>query len=445
MHEAVNLTEIALVVLAALAGGLVLARLKQPPILGYILAGIFLGPSGLALIDSREQVSSLAELGVLMLLFVIGMELSLRTFKKVWLVATLCALCQIAVALAVTFMLSKVFAWSWGLSMLLGFVVALSSTAAVVKMLESIDELKTEMGQLTIGVLIAQDLAIVPMILILRNMDSQLFDMGLILKIGGSMGLIAWLITYLSRREMVRLPFIQVISDNKDLKPLVSLTFCFAAAAVSGLIGLSAAYGAFLAGLFLGNTHERLSMLNATKPIQSTLLMIFFLSIGMLLDTNFIWDHLSTVLILLFIITVGKTALNVLILYLLRLSISQAFTIGVILAQLGEFAFLLATVGYETKIINDYGERLIISLTVLSLAFSPVWLTIARRFQALTDTTHSFNQMWKMIVDHEAARWRRLYRGTVKRLHPVQSLERPAEDEESSEPDKEPTDKKASK
>lgn len=434
MHGAVNLTEIALVVVVALAGGLVLARFKQPPILGYILAGIFLGPSGLALIDSREQVGALAELGVLMLLFVIGMELSLRTFKKVWLVATLCALSQIAVGLAVTFMLSKLFAWSWGLSMLLGFVVALSSTAAVVNMLESIDELKTDLGQLTIGVLIAQDLAIVPMILILRNIDAQLFDPGLITKLVGSIALIVVLIGYLSRRDMVRLPLAKIVAGNKDLTPLVSLTFCFAAAAASGLVGLSAAYGAFLAGLFLGNTHERLALINATKPIQSTLLMIFFLSIGMLLDAKFIWDHLSTVLILLFIITVGKTALNVLILYVLRLGLSQAFTIGVILAQLGEFAFLLATVGYETKIINDYGEKLIISLTVLSLSFSPIWLTIARRFQKVTDKPDSFKQIITAIYGDGTGGLSNLIAGIRKRLHPMRSLERqrPEQEEENS-------------
>ena len=429
MHESVNLTEIALVVVVALAGGLVLARFKQPAILGYILAGIFLGPSGLALIDSREQVAALAELGILMLLFVIGMELSLRTFKKVWLVATLCAVSQIAVGLGVTFMLSKIFAWSWGLSMLLGFVVALSSTAAVVNMLESIDELKTDLGQLTIGVLIAQDLAIVPMILILRNIDAQLFDPSLIAKLSGSIALIVILIAYLSRRDMVRLPLAQIVAGNKDLTPLVSLTFCFAAAAISGLVGLSAAYGAFLAGLILGNTHERLAMINATKPIQSTLMMIFFLSIGMLLDAKFIWEHLGTVVVLLFIITVGKTALNVLILYVLRLALSQAFTIGVILAQLGEFAFLLATVGYETDIINDYGEKLIISLTVLSLSFSPIWLSIARRFQKVTDKQESFWQVMSTVYTGKDGN-SKLFDGIKSRLRPMQSLERQKNDEQ---------------
>lgn len=386
MHTETQLTEVTLVVVAALAGGLVFARLKQPPILGYILAGIFLGPSGLALVESREQVSLLAELGVLLLLFVVGMELNLRTFKKVWIITTLCTALQIATGLAITFGLSGLFGWSLSMSLLFGFVFSLSSTAVVVKMLESIGEMKTDTGQLAIGVLIAQDLAIVPMILILRNLGKSIYDPGLVVKIIISVGLIVIFISYLSQRQRVRLPLTQIISGEKDLTPLASLTFCFATAAISGLIGLTAAYGAFLAGLVLGNTHERLLMLETTKPIQSILMMAFFLSIGLLLDIGFIWEHLGKVMFLLFVITICKTALNIGILHLLRLPWSQSFLIGVILAQLGEFAFLLAKVGSDTQIIDEYGSKLIIALTVLSLAFSPIWLTTARRLKAMADS-----------------------------------------------------------
>lgn len=385
MHENINLTEIALVVVAALAGGITLSRLRQPAILGYILSGIILGPSGFALIHSRDQVGVLAELGVLLLLFVVGMELSLRTFKKVWGIATLCTILQILLSITITVTLSNMFSWSLGLSLLLGFVASVSSTAVVVKMLESLGELKSETGQLTIGILIAQDLAIVPMILILRNYGESWFNPMLFVKVLGSIGMIVALINYLSRRQRVRLPLTQMIAGEKDLTALASMTFCFAAAAVSGLIGLSAPYGAFLAGLVLGNTHERVIMLETIKPVQSILMMAFFLSIGLLLDIEFIWQHLGTVLLLLFVITVGKTALNIGILRVLHLPWSQAFLVGVVLAQLGEFAFLMATISNETHIINEFGERLIIGLTVLSLAFSPLWLASAKRLRDLAD------------------------------------------------------------
>jgi CPA2 family monovalent cation:H+ antiporter-2 len=423
MHED-KLTEIAIVVVAALIGGLGLARLKQPPILGYILAGVLLGPSGLAFIQSREQVEVLAELGVLLLLFVIGMELSLRTFKKTWVVATVCTLFQIVVSLGVTMLFSNIFGWSIGLSILLGFVTSLSSTAVVVKMLESIGEIKTDTGQLAIGILIAQDLAIVPMILILRNFGQPWYNPALFIKLAVSVGLIVTLIGYLSRKQRVRLPLTRIIAGEKELAPLASLTFCFAAAAISGLIGLSAAYGAFLAGLVLGNTHERLIMIETTKPIQSILMMAFFLSIGLLLDTDFIWQYRGTVLMILFAITIGKTALNIGILRFLSVPWNQAFLVGVVLAQLGELTFLMTTVAHESEIINDFGEKLIIALTVLSLALSPLWLSLARRFRDLADTNiDGLRSILRFVYGHETSWLGRIYRKIKSQPSAVQNPE----------------------
>jgi CPA2 family monovalent cation:H+ antiporter-2 len=383
MEGAINLTEIAIVVLVALVSGLLLARFKQPPILGYIATGIALGPSGFSVIRSRDQLDVLAELGVLLLLFVVGMELSLRSFKNVWIKATVCAIAQILIGIGVTCSLSYFFHWPLPFALLLGFVVSLSSTAVVVKMMESIGEAKSDLGQLAIGILIAQDLAIVPMILILKNCNTGSFGITLFIKLFLSIGLIVALISYLSRRQRVRLPLTKMIAGEKDLTPLASLTFCFSAAAISGLAGLSAPYGAFLAGLFLGNTHERLIMIESTHPIQSILMMAFFLFIGLLLDVRFILDNLWSVCILLLIITIGKTALNIALLRFCGLSWSKSFLLSAVLAQLGEFSFLMSTVSFEAKIINETGQKLIVGLTVLSLAFSPIWMITARRLKSL--------------------------------------------------------------
>jgi CPA2 family monovalent cation:H+ antiporter-2 len=387
MDERTTLTEIAIVALCALLGGLGFVRFKQPPILGYILTGVLLGPSGLALIQSRQEVNMLAELGVLLLLFVVGMELSLRSFKKVWLSATLCTILQISISLVITFTLASFFKWSFGFALLLGFVISMSSTAMVVKMLDMIQENKSELGQFTIGVLIAQDLALVPMILMVKNHHLPFGDFTIIFKLIGSIGFIVLLIIYLSRRQRVRIPLMQMVSGEKELTPIASLSFCFGAAALAGLVGLSAAYGAFLAGLVLGNTHERLIMIDTIKPVQNILLMVFFLSIGLLLDVSFIIKQWSIILVLLIIITLVKTGMNVVILHALRFPWTQAFIVGAVLAQLGEFAFLLTTVAYENGIVDEYGQEIMVSLTVLSLAFSPFWLATARRLKTMVSTS----------------------------------------------------------
>lgn len=379
MHEGVELTGLALVGLIALAGGLFMARAKQPAIVGYILAGVLLGPSGLRLVQERETVEVLAELGVLMLLFLVGMELSLRGFKAIWKVAVGATILQIVIAVGMMLFFGWLGGWPAPVSVVLGFVVALSSTAVVVKMLEQINILRQPAGQLTIGILIAQDLAVVPMMLtigLFGEEDLKLLDFA---KIVLSVGLLVAFILYLSRRRRLVLPFSAVVGNAPDLQPLAALCFCFGAAAVTGLLGLSPVLGAFLAGLVVGNSTARPVMVRSTMPIQSVLMLVFFLSIGLLIDLNYIWENLGTVLLLLLTVTLIKTLVNIGILRLLREPWPHAFVAGILLAQIGEFSLIISQVAQEKSIINQEAGQLIVAVIAFSLLMSPLWIAIARR------------------------------------------------------------------
>jgi CPA2 family monovalent cation:H+ antiporter-2 len=381
MQNAINITQIALVVLASLGFGLLFERFRQPAVLGYIIAGVLL--SAMNLIADREMVAALAELGVIMLLYLIGLELSLNSFKKIWIVSLSVTIAQIILSLIVIIGLGYLFNLSFGLSFLLACAIALSSTAVAIKMLESIGELRTETGRLAVGVLVAQDIMIVPMILMIRGMGTEGIGISIFLKMAVSLVILAILIWFLSRKEKMSIPFSRLFSGHEDLQPLVGMFFCFGMAAIVGLFGLSAAYGAFLGGLIVGNTSERQSMLHSTKPIQSILMMVFFLSVGLLLDYKFIWHNLGKVMTLLVFITLGKTAFNIFILHLFRQPWPRAFLAGLVLSQMGEFAFLLTTVGLDTNLISAEGAQLVISLATLSLALSPFWLMAARRLHDL--------------------------------------------------------------
>ena len=253
-----GLTNIALVALVAMGCGILMERMRQPAVVGYIFAGILLGPSLLALVTNREQIDVLAELGVLLLLYIIGMELSLRAFRKIWKIAVLTTVMQIGASTGLMLILWKILDWPIGLSVLLGFVIALSSTAVVIKILSDMGELRTRTGSITVGVLIAQDLAVVPMMLIVSTMgawnasiisgEEGVFDWMAIPKILSSIGLLAGLIMYLSRGKKITLPFSRIVAGHEDLKPLVAVVFCFASSSVAGLLGLSAAYGALACG-----------------------------------------------------------------------------------------------------------------------------------------------------------------------------------------------------
>ena len=381
-----EITFIALVIVVALLCGMAMLWLKLPALVGYILAGVVLGPSGFGLVEDRDQINLLAELGVLMLLFLIGMELSLRDFKAVWRIALFGTVFQVGGALVVMLLLSLVFGWSVEVAVLLGFVVALSSTAVVIKLLADIGEKDSAVGRVTIAILIAQDLAVVPMMLILNGMASESgFGFLDLLPIAFSIGFLVLFVRFLDRREPIRLPFGRWIIGDHDLTPLAALAPCFAAATISGLMGLSAAYGAFLAGLFIGASSDRQAIIEATRPIQSVLLMVFFLSIGLLMDLHYIWHNLGAMLVLLLVITLGKTALNVAVLRLLGEPWTRAFLTGVVLGQIGEFSFVLAALGLGNGLIEQDGHRLVVTVIALSLIISPLWVDVARRLHALVE------------------------------------------------------------
>ena len=400
-----ELTFFALVAVVALICGMVLTRLRQPAIVGYIVAGVVLGPTGLALVEDRDQVNVFAELGVLLLMFVIGMELSLRAFKTVLRVALLGALMQIGVGLGVMLLLAQVLGWSIELAVLFGFVVALSSTAVAIKMLEDIGELRSEIGRGAVGILIAQDLAVVPMMLVLNSMATEAgFEAVSIVPIAFAVGFLALFVWYLSRRHKISLPMSRWFTGDHDLTPLAALAFCFAAATVSGLLGLSAAYGAFLAGLLIGNSTDRRAMIRAARPIESVLLMVFFLSIGLLIDLDYIWQHLASVFVLLLVVTVGKTALNAGVLRLLGEPWPRAFLIGVVLGQVGEFSFVLVALGLGNGLIGTEDHRLAVSVIALSLMISPLWLNVARRLHNLAATSiDTVNELFMTLYPDETA------------------------------------------
>ena len=405
MPDAVELTGIAFVAVGALVCGIVVTRLRQPAVIGYIFAGVLLGPSGFAFVANRDQIGVLAELGVLMLLFLIGMELSLRGFARVWRVAIMTTVLQIAISVGVVLILAQLFAWSLALTLLIGFAVSLSSTAVAIKILEDISELRTDSGRTAVGVLIAQDLAVVPMLLVIDGLaDDGAIDLFTAGKIVVAIGFLALLIRFLSGRRRLRLPFSRAIGNNVDLTPLTALAFCFAAAAASGVIGLSPAYGAFLAGLLIGNSTERAAVHNATQPIQSILLMVFFLSIGLLIDLDYIWANLGTVLSLLFVVVVLKSAMNVGVLHLLGEPWQRSFLAGVVLAQIGEFSFVILAAGSAAGIVDGDGYRLFVAIIALNLTLSPLWLNAARRLHTLASrSVPTLGELLEELYGHEAA------------------------------------------
>jgi len=379
MEQTFDLTGLAFVVVAATLCGMAMTRIKQPAIVGYILAGVLLGPSGLGLVSDRAQVGALAELGVLMLLYFIGMELSLRSFRRTWRIGLFSTLIQVGVSIAAMLVVQQVLGWPLSYAILFGFVLALSSTAVAVKMLDDVGELRTRVGRTAISVLIAQDLAVAPMLLIIGGLSGEGFEPSIILKVAVSTGLLIGVTAFFSRRRRISLAPFSLVVGNVDLMPLAAVAWCFGFAALGGVTGLTPAYGAFFAGLLVGNSAERAAVAQVTHPVQSILLMVFFLSIGLLIDLSYLWANLGLVLLLWLFIAVFKTALNVFVLQLMGETAQRAFMTGLSLAQIGEFSFVLAAAALDRGVIDSDLHRLVVAVTVISLVTSPLWMHSVRR------------------------------------------------------------------
>ena len=386
MHVDPNLTAIAIVFSVALLCGLLLMRFKQPAIVGYILAGMILGPSGFGIIEETDAAKTLAELGVLLLLFLIGMELSLRAFKTVYKIAFLVVFIQIVLSVFITSTMGWVMAWTTQQGILLGFVLAVSSTAVTVKVLDDIGELRTQFGRITVGVLIAQDLAVVAMLLIIEALNPNTsFDYSIVWRTAIALAIVAGLIKFLSRRERMRLPLRSAFGVDREVVPIAALAFCGVCATASGLMGLSTAFGGFLAGLVVGNSSERQIVLRGTRPIQSVLLVVFFLSVGLLIDIKFFFEQLGTLLVVFILATVAKGLINIIALRISGQPWEQSVIAGVTLGQIGEFAFVIASVGLTVGAIDTDGYKIAVAVIALSLMLGPVWVALERRLRAAED------------------------------------------------------------
>jgi CPA2 family monovalent cation:H+ antiporter-2 len=202
-------------------------------------------------------------------------------------------------------------------------------------------------------------------------------------KLFAAVALLAGMIALLTGRSRVGVPFASALRGNVEMAAITALAYCFGAALCSALLGLSPAYGAFLAGLWIGNSTARTPLLAAARPIQSVLLMVFFVSIGLLVDISFIWEHMAEVLSILLVVTVLKTIMNVAILRLLKEPWPRAWIVGVSIGQIGEFSFVIMAAGVAAGLVLDTTGRIAVSVIALSLMLSPLWLIFSRRLERL--------------------------------------------------------------
>ncbi|MEQ8537066.1 MAG: cation:proton antiporter [Coleofasciculus sp. D1-CHI-01] len=367
------------VLASAAAGGLLASLCRQPPLLGYIVGGMIVGPAGLGLIKEVIQIETLAQFGVAFLLFALGVEFSLAELKKVQKIALGGGGLQIVLTILVTTLVSLGMGWvtSPAQGVFLGGILSLSSTAVVLKCLMERNETETSHGQVMLGILVVQDLALGLMLAVLPALDQPTDVIGIavglaLLKIGlfaaGAIAVGIWLIPSLLR--------LLARTESREVFLLGVVGLCMGIALLTEQLGLSIEMGAFVAGLMISEVEYADQTLTYVEPLRDVFAALFFAAIGMLIDPIFLWTNLELILGLVLLVSVGKALIITPIVKLFGYPLKTAILAGLGLAQIGEFSFVLASEGQTLGLVPRPVYLLILGTTAVTLIVTPFLLRL---------------------------------------------------------------------
>ena len=360
--------------------GFILKFFRQPHVVAYLIAGIVIGPWGFGLVTDIESISRLGTAGVVLLLFFVGMETDIHKLVENWKLIIFGTLMQILLSVGCVWLLGLWFDWSLARIVLIGFVISLSSTAIVIKLLQDNGMLSSSLGQSALGILLAQDLAIIPMLIIIGLLGAGNIDNVQLVKQGVGTIFAIVLFGFIITRKQVHLPLSKWLKDDRELQLFAALGICFGLATLTAWFELSTALGAFIAGMLVGAAKETLWVHRTLDSFKVLFVALFFVSVGMLLDVSFLISHWQQTAILVMAALVTNIFINAIILKLSKFSWKESLYAGVLLSQIGEFSFVLAAVGYQANIINEYGYQLALCVISLSLLTSPVWIGMSKKW-----------------------------------------------------------------
>jgi monovalent cation:H+ antiporter-2, CPA2 family len=379
-HGMSLVAELLVLLLAAIVIALVSSRLRQPVIVAFMLTGIIIGPYGLGLVNDVHSVEALAEIGVVLLLFTIGLEFSLKRMMEMRKLVLVGGGLQVILTIAAVAGLFLLFGRTRSLSIYFGFLFALSSTAIVLKTYLDRAEIDTPPGKVAVGVLIFQDLCIVPLMLfvpILSGREGSSLT-NIATRIGTAILVIAAII--FTARKIVPLVLFHIVRlRSSEVFVLFVVLVSFGTAWLTSQFGLSMALGAFVAGVVLSESEYSHQIVSDFIPFRDVFNSIFFISIGMLLSMGFLITHLPTVLMWLVVLLLGKALIMIAVGKILGLSFRVSVMAGLALAQVGEFSFILAKVGVEQGLLQGNDYQSFLASSILSMIGTPFLISIAPR------------------------------------------------------------------
>ena len=375
------LAELVLTYAIALALILVLSRIRIPPIVSFIIAGAVAGPAGIGIVKTQDDVEMLAEMGIVLLLFTVGLEFSLTEIRRIWRKILIGGTLQVALTAVVILALVVAFFGSvstWRLGLFAGLFVALSSTAIVLQELGTLNQLDSPHGRLVVGVMLFQDLCIVGLLLlvpILSGMTPLSAVPGVLAKAAAAIGAVALVSKFV-------LPILFRLvgrSGRREAFPLAVILASIGTAWASSLLGISMALGAFLGGLVLAESEYSHQAYTEIRPLRDILAGLFFISLGMLVDPGVLLTQFPIVIAIALLLVIVKASVATVAFVAAGTTMRVAATAGLDIAQVGEFSFILGRSGREVGLLSGAYWQLLLAASIATMVVTPAVLAVAPR------------------------------------------------------------------
>jgi len=355
-------------------------KLRIPSIVGFLLTGLIVGPYGLKLITDESQVQIISEIGVILLLFSIGIEFSLSKLLSIKRNVFVGGGLQVGISMLIALLLPTFTSFTINQSIFIGFLISLSSTALIMKLLYNTGGTDSPQGRVSLSISIFQDLSILPMILIVPLLIGGKIDMTTeLLILAAKMVGIGSFVFVSIKYIMPKLIFQVAKTRIKELFILSILGVCGVTVWLSSLSGISLALGAFLAGLIVSETEYSHEALSKIEPFKEVFASFFFVSIGMLLNLNFLLSNFTLISLVVIAVIVVKFVSAGIATYTLTASLRIAIITGVLIAQIGEYGFVFALVGIEGGLLDEFTYQIFLAVTVMTIILNPILLQIANK------------------------------------------------------------------
>jgi CPA2 family monovalent cation:H+ antiporter-2 len=358
---------------------LLLRRLKQPYFIAYILAGLLLGPQVFDIVHEPQVISELGQFGIVLLMFSIGNEIDFHYLTHNFYKPLLIALVQIALSFIFMYIVGFYAAWKITTVILTTFIISLSSSAIVFQYLARTNEIKSQLGIITCGVLLMQDILVVPMILTLNFMSGTNISAIELVKVClGGVLLILFLKAAISKK-LFSIPMRREIIADHELQVFIGFSICFGMAWISEWFGLSPAFGAFVAGVLIGQDKATHWLGKSLIPFRVFFMAFFFLAVGLQLDIKFFAKNIGTIIWISIIVLFINSLINAILFKLTKNSWRDSLYGGALLSQIGEFSFVLMTLAASLRLVGNYTYQINLAVITLTMLLTTFWLMIIQR------------------------------------------------------------------